>query len=155
MIIELEPSRYPWDLLLLADPSRDAISAYIKDAIVLGDITEHSINGVVAISPLSAHSWEIKNIAVALACQGKGIGKTLLQAAINACAARGAHEVWIGTGNSSINQLGLYQKMGFRMVELDRGFFERNYVEDIFENGMQCRDMVRLVYTIPPPSSSP
>ena len=151
MIIKLEPSQYPWDLLLLADPSHDTISSYLKDAIVLGSIADQSTDGVVAISPLSAQSWEIKNIAVAPSSQGKGLGKALLQAAIDACITRGAHEVWIGTGNSSINQLGLYQKMGFRMAELDRGFFERNYKEEIFENGIRCRDMVRLVYTIPPP----
>jgi ribosomal protein S18 acetylase RimI-like enzyme len=147
MIINLEPSLYPWHLLLLADPSREAITTYIENAFVLGNCTDHSIDGVVVTSPLAAHSWEIKNLAVAPSSQGKGLGKALIQAAIEACATRGAHEVWIGTGNSSINQLGLYQKMGFRMCEIDRGFFERNYKEEIIENGIRCRDMVRLVYT--------
>lgn len=148
MIRNLEPSQFPWNLLLLADPSREAISAYIEGALVLGNADANIIDGVVVISPLSEHSWEIKNVAVAPSSQGKGLGKALIQAAIETCRTRGAHEVWIGTGNSSINQLGLYQKMGFQMVAIDRGFFERNYDEEIIENGIRCRDMVRLVYTI-------
>lgn len=148
MITKLEPSQYPWELFLLADPSRDAINAYIDDAIVIGNSNDGSVDGVVVVSPLPNHAWEIKNVAVAPSSQGKGLGKALLRAALEACASQGARQVWIGTGNSSIDQLALYQKIGFRMVDIDRGFFERTYDEEIIENGIRCRDMVRLVYTL-------
>ncbi len=148
MITKLEPSQYPWELLLLADPSRAAINAYINDAIVLGNNHDGSVDGVVVISHLSDQAWEIKNVAVAPSSQGKGIGKALLRTALEACASQGARQVWIGTGNSSIDQLALYQKIGFRMVNVDRGFFERTYDEEIMENGIRCRDMIRLVYTL-------
>ena len=148
MIAILEPSQYPWSLLLLADPAREAIEPYINDAIVLGNKDEDSVDGVVVTSHLSGHAWEIKNLPFAPTSQGEGLGKALLQAALETCRNQGAHKLWIGTGNSSINQLGLYQKIGFRMVEIDRGFFERNYNEEIIENGIRCRDMERLVYTV-------
>ncbi len=48
------------------------------------------------------------------------------------------------TGNSSIGQLALYQKCGFRMSGIERDFFIKHYHEPIFENGIQCRDRVRL-----------
>ncbi|MGX8177137.1 GNAT family N-acetyltransferase [Exiguobacterium artemiae] len=50
----------------------------------------------------------------------------------------------IGTGNSSIGQLALYQKCGFRIVGVDLNFFLRHYEEDIIENGIRCTDMIRL-----------
>ena len=40
--------------------------------------------------------------------------------------------------NSSI------QKCGFRITGIDIDFFIRCYQEEIFENGIQCRDMIRL-----------
>ena len=55
----------------------------------------------------------------------------------------GATELLVGTGNSSLSQLGLYQKCGFRMSYIKAGFFA-SYPEPIYENGIQCLDMVVL-----------
>jgi hypothetical protein len=54
-----------------------------------------------------------------------------------------AKALWVGTGNSSLSQLALYQKCGFRIREIESGFFE-SYPEPIVENGIRCIDMVRL-----------
>lgn len=80
--------------------------------------------------------------------QGKGIGKQLIRHAIAEAKAAGFHTVEIGTGNSSIQQLALYQKCGFRMTSIDHDFFLKHYDEPIFENGIQCMDMVRLSLTL-------
>lgn len=56
----------------------------------------------------------------------------------------GFHTIEIGTGNSSIQRLALYQKCGFRMASIDHDFFLKHYDEPIYENGIQCMDMVRL-----------
>lgn len=84
------------------------------------------------------------NIAVTDEKQGKGIGKRLVRFAIEKARKKGFKTIEIGTGNSSIGQLALYQKCGFRIVGIDMDFFVRHYSEEIFENGIQCRDMVRL-----------
>ena len=47
----------------------------------------------------------------------------------------------MGTGNSSIDQIAFYQK-GFRMIGVEIGFFERNYNDKIYENGILCRDKI-------------
>lgn len=57
---------------------------------------------------------------------------------------QGAKTLEIGTGNSSLNQLGLYQKCGFRIIGVDKDFFTRHYEDEIVENGIICRDMIRL-----------
>ncbi len=143
-------SSYPWDLFLLADPSREMIQGYISGAVVLGALRESVVLGAIVITPLTHEAWEIKNLAVQPAHQGQGIGKELIRAALDTCRNRGAREVWIGTGNSSISQLALYQKMGFRIAGVDVDFFTRNYPEEIIENGIHCRDMIRLVYGVRP-----
>jgi ribosomal protein S18 acetylase RimI-like enzyme len=149
LIVPVRPNQYPWDLLLLADPCRGLVEKYLRDALVLASTDRGEILGVVVITSLSHSSWEIKNLAVSPAHQGRGLGKALLRSALDLSKSRGAHEVWIGTGNSSLNQLGLYQRMGFRMVEIVQDFFTQHYAEEIVENGIPCRDMVRLVMTFP------
>jgi len=72
------------------------------------------------------------------------LGKFLLKDAIERASTFGAKTLDIGTANSSIFQLALYQKVGFRVTGIDRDFFIRHYDEPIYENGIQCLDMVRL-----------
>lgn len=64
--------------------------------------------------------------------------------AIQTAKSKGYKTIEVGTGNSSIGQLALYQKCGFRITGIDMDFFIKHYPEEIFENGIQCRDMVRL-----------
>jgi ribosomal protein S18 acetylase RimI-like enzyme len=135
---------YPWSLLLLADPSRSQIETYISESIVIGLIDGDEVLGVSVIKSRDSLSAEIMNIAVDERHQGKGLGKLLIARSLEECAARGVRSVEIGTGNSSIAQLYLYQKMGFRIVQIIRDHFVKNYPDAIFENGIQCRDMVRL-----------
>ncbi len=84
------------------------------------------------------------NVAVAEEFHGQGIGKKLVKHAIQTAKDKGYQTIEVGTGNSSIGQLALYQKCGFRISGVDRDFFIRHYEEEIFENGIQCVDMIRL-----------
>lgn len=87
---------------------------------------------------------ELVNIAVSEEFQGRGIGKTLVLSAIEIAKQENAKVLEVGTGNSSIAQLALYQKCGFRIVSIDRDFFIKHYNHKIQENGIQCIDMIRL-----------
>lgn len=64
--------------------------------------------------------------------------------AIQVAKSKGYKTIEVGTGNSSVGQLALYQKCGFRIIGVDMDFFIKHYPELIFENGIQCRDMIRL-----------
>ena len=87
---------------------------------------------------------EIVNVAVAEDHQVKGIGKILVNDAILVAKTQGYKTIDIGTGNSSIGQLALYQKCGFRIVSVDHNYFIKHYSEEFYENGIQCIDMIRL-----------
>ncbi|WP_404355047.1 GNAT family N-acetyltransferase [Cytobacillus firmus] len=134
----------PMNLLLLADPSIE----FIKDYVNRGETYFAEINGeVVGVYILLATrpgTCEIINIAVSDKYQGEGIGRKLLEHAIELAFQGGYKTLEIGTGNSSIGQLAFYQKCGFRITGVDRDFFVRHYKEDIIENGIHCRDMIRL-----------
>lgn len=134
----------PWDLLLLADPSEQMVSAYLKGSFCYVAELDDSIVGVIVLYPKTKEIIEILNIAVSEYMQGKGIGSKLIKHGIEAAKEDGFKTVEIGTGNSSIRQLALYQKAGFRIIGIDQDFFVRHYPEPIYENGIQCRDMVRL-----------
>jgi len=87
---------------------------------------------------------DLVNLAVADVWQGQGIGTRLVQDAMARARAGGARTLEVGTGNSSLAQLGLYQRCGFRIVGVDRDFFPRHYLRPIEEDGIRCVDMIRL-----------
>ena len=137
----------PMNLLLEADPSEELVREYCSNGFVYEAAVDDELMGVYVLLPLTDGVVEIKNIAVAEDARGQGYGKRLIQHALSEAERLGFGNVEIGTGNSSVDQLMLYQKCGFRIDSIDRDFFTRNYPEPIFENGIQCRDMIRLVYT--------
>lgn len=141
----LDPNEVlPIELLLLADPSEEIISNYISRGKCFIATKNNETVGVLVVIKTRPETIEIVNIAVKEDFQGKGIGKKLINFAIVYARGQGEKTIEIGTGNSSINQLLLYQKCGFRIVEVDHDFFIRHYKDEIYENGIQCRDMIRL-----------
>lgn len=134
----------PMELLLLADPSDTLVENYLKNGLCFIAEHEQSTIGTYVLLRKYAETVEIMNLAVAPDFQGRGIGKRLIQHAVHSAKENGFKRIEIGTGNSSIGQLALYQKCGFRIIGIHHGFFTRHYVEPIFEDGIQCVDMIRL-----------
>ncbi|MEC1179155.1 GNAT family N-acetyltransferase [Metasolibacillus meyeri] len=134
----------PMDLLLLADPSEDIVTDYVQRGLCYVAERDGQIVGVYVLLPTRPHTVELVNVAVDENWQGQGIGKQLVLHAIASAKAAQYKTIQLGTGNSSIDQLALYQKCGFRIVGVDRDFFLQHYDEPIFENGIQCVDMIRL-----------
>jgi ribosomal protein S18 acetylase RimI-like enzyme len=134
----------PMELLLLADPSQKIVEDYLKRGECFIAISSERVVGVYVLLPTRPETVELVNIAVAEEQHGRGIGKQLVMHAIQTAKSQGYKTIEVGTGNSSIGQLALYQKCGFRIIGIDLDFFIKHYPEEIFENGIQCRDMVCL-----------
>ena len=83
------------------------------------------------------------NIALAERMRGQWRGKAFLQGLIAMSKAREARAVEIGTGNSNLDWLSPYHKLGFRITGIVRGFFD-DYPEQIVKNGIACRDIAHL-----------
>lgn len=138
---ELTDSHYK--LLLLADPSEKLVKNYVKHGLVFA-ITKEKLLGIMVLLPTHPETIEIVNIAVEPEFQGQGIGQKLLAFALEFAKKENYKTIEIGTGSTSIAQLYLYQKYGFRMVSIDKNFFTRHYEGEILENRLILKDMVRL-----------
>lgn len=134
----------PYDLLLLADPSRKLVDDYLRRGLCFIGTLDDQIMGVYVLLPTRPDTIELVNVAVDENHHGKGFGKQIVKHAIQTAKELGYKTIEVGTGNSGVGQLALYQKCGFRITGVDRDFFIRHYDEAIFENGIQVIDMVRL-----------
>lgn len=137
-------SEIPLELLLLADPSPSMIKDYINRGIGYLAYNQEVLVGAAVLLMTRPKTIEIVNISVKEEYQGRGVGKKMLQEAIKAAKDMEITCLEIGTGNSSIAQLALYQKMGFRIYSVEQNYFIHHYQKVIMENGIQCRDMIRL-----------
>jgi ribosomal protein S18 acetylase RimI-like enzyme len=141
---------YPWPLLLLADPERAMVEAYLGRgrcyvAYLDGElIGEFVLAEKFVLAENGEGHQELMNIAVAETRQGQGWGKRLVLAAIAEARNLGASRLDVATGNSSLAQLALYQKCGFRIVGVVPDYFTQHYEDEIYENGIRCIDQVRL-----------
>lgn len=145
MIIE-ETENYPYELLLEADPSIHKIKEYVQKGKCFIAV-DQEVKGVYILVAHTPNKAEIMNVAVIEEERGRGLGKQLIHDALQRAKKLGMTSVEIGTCNSSIAQLALYQKCGFRICGIIQGFFD-DYSEPIVEDGIRCRDMIRLTYQI-------
>ncbi|WP_316819955.1 GNAT family N-acetyltransferase [Pedobacter gandavensis] len=134
----------PMDLFLLADPSEAQILGYIHNAIVyIAKIADEIIGGYILVI-IGHDRYELKNIAVNVGHQKKGVGTKLLNHMIETVKELKGESVEVGTGTFGY-QLSFYQRAGFRVDRIDKDFFLLNYGEAIFEDGIQHKDMLRLL----------
>jgi len=148
-IVPLSPGQEPpWHLLLLADPFREKVEQYVYAGSVFLALLDGEAIGVLVLRKQNSTMAEIMNIAVAEAYQGMGIGRQLIQYALDVAKAGDYTRLRIATGNSSIGQLALYQQEGFDIIEIQKNYFMLHYPEPIFENGIRCRHLIILEHIL-------
>lgn len=160
--LELRVERYEGDrsllrpLLLLADDSEQEIASYLPEGVMfvarqvsgageLGEIVGHLLlTDASGAGAEAAGALELKSMAVAERLQGKGGGRLLVEAAIAHCRARGARLLLVATAAAGIGQLRFYQRLGFRMLRVERDAFgpHNGYPEGIVLEGIPLRDRV-------------
>ena len=130
-------------LLLTADPSWEQIQSYVEDSLIF--ILHSEQRQMVAQLCLfrQTDTAEIKNLSVDMAFQKQGLAKKLLIHVIEWTRQQQFQTLTVKTGNSSLDQLALYQKVGFRMTTIEQDAF-KDYPEEIYENGIRCLDQVVL-----------
>lgn len=142
---ELITERYPYELLLLADETKEAIDRYLYDADVYKVKKCGNTVAVFCLLRTDALTVELKNIAVAGAFQGKGLGSALLSFIKELCA-QTCSRLIVGTPDCAAAQLHFYRKNGFKDCGIRKDFYLHNYSEPIYENGQLLRDMLVLEY---------
>lgn len=128
-----------WDLLLLADPSRDMVEKYLNTGFMLAATEADETVGEIIVVPISSAEWEIKNLAVEEAHHGQGYGTALILSSVGRLP-RGT-ALLVGTSDFGA---AFYEKCGFTYFRTETDFFTKNYPEPIFENGVRCVNMIYL-----------
>lgn len=136
--------KLPYNLLLLADETLEAINKYIHQAEIYVIEQDNEIIASYALLKLSKYEIEIKNIAVKKMEQGKGIGSFLLNDAVQKAKKQGYKTLIIGTADVALQQIAFYKKNGFEKYAIKKDFYLNNYSEPIFENGKQLKNMILL-----------
>lgn len=88
---------------------------------------------------------EIHNLAVLPAFRGRGLASRLITCVLEENREK---TIRVCTGSTSFHALSVYQRSGFRIVEVDKDYFARNYCEPIFENGILLLDRLVLEWTV-------
>jgi ribosomal protein S18 acetylase RimI-like enzyme len=128
-------------LLLTADPDEQAINNYIFRSRIFVCEKENDVVGIAAVTKEGSNTYEIKNIAVQENLQRCGVGKRL----ISTLKARySGSRLIVGTADTSSGALKFYKSCGFVKFGVIKDFFVNNYETPIFENGLQCKDMILL-----------
>jgi aminoglycoside 6'-N-acetyltransferase I len=134
----------PYELLLLADPSKEHINKYIRSSETYIAWLKKKAIGVYVLHTAGMVAIEIKNIAIDEKFRNKGLVELLLDDATKRAKEKGYEEIEIGTSNASFSQLAIYQKNGFEIAGLKKNYFQKTYKNPIFENEIQCKHMIML-----------
>ena len=129
------------DLLLLADEQEDMIDRYLERG-TMYVLEDDRVKAECVVTDEGGGILELKNIAVAPDCQGKGYGKALVNFLVRTYRAQYT-VLQVGTGDSP-STISFYESCGFRRHHLVKNFFTDHYDRPIYECGVQLVDMVYL-----------
>jgi len=129
------------DLLLIADEQENMIEKYLGRGDLFA-LYDDDLKTVAVVTKENNDTYEIKNIATYEKYRGNGYGGSMIKYIIqhykNQCKV-----LIVGTGEDE-KILSFYKKLGFTYSHTVKDFFIDNYDHEMFENGVQLRDMVYL-----------
>lgn len=130
-----------------AEDSDQQLDAYLEAGELLVAIAGNRVVGhLQLIETTAADASEIKNMAVEAAQRGRGIGRTLIQAAIDLARAHGRSTLTVATAAADVRNLRFYQLAGFRIRSVERDAFSpaTGYAAETIIDGIRLRDRVWL-----------
>ena len=116
----------------------------------LGAFVGSDLAGLATYSvDLGGGGAELVALAVRSSHRRRGLGAALVDAAFEAAAASGSRRMWLITTNDNLTALALYQRQGFRLVEVDAGAVDRARllkpsIPDVGEHGIPVHDELML-----------
>jgi predicted N-acetyltransferase YhbS len=131
----------------LAEDSEQQLNSYLHLGRVLVAVEDGSIVGhLQLIETDTAHETELKSMAVVEQRRGQGIGRLLIERAIAESRAAGAQTLLVSTATASTGNLRFYQRLGFRMLRVQRDAFTTatGYADGIMLDGIPLRDQIWL-----------
>jgi len=134
-------------LFRLAEDSESELADYIGRGEVLVARDGGVILGHVQIVETARDGVrELKSMAVRQAHQRRGVGRVLVEAAVEHCRARNVRRLTVATAAADIGNLRFYQRQGFRFASIERDAFgaQNGYRDGTLIDGIPLRDRVVL-----------
>jgi GNAT superfamily N-acetyltransferase len=128
-----------------AEDSAAELDAYIDDGDVLVALAGDDVLGHLQLVT-HGDRCEIKNMAVRTERRGGGIGRRLVNAALDDARRRRARSVEVATAAADVGDLRFYQRCGFRLRAVERDAFTPagGYADGMTIDGVALRDRVWL-----------
>ncbi len=134
-------------LFELAEDSPAQLEAYLGCGRVLIALEGERIVGHLQLTETGvAGEIEITNMAVLASHRRRGVGRTLIMAALRLAQTEARHLVRVGTAAADVDNLRFYQRLGFRMRSVERDAFTSatGYEPGTRIDGIELRDRVWL-----------
>jgi GNAT superfamily N-acetyltransferase len=134
-------------LFELAEDSAAELDSYIESGRVLAAVSGGEVIGHLQLTGTGdPRQAEIKNMAVREDRQGHGVGRRLIQAAVDLAAAESVTTIVVATAAADVGNLRFYQRQGFRMRSVERDAFTpaTGYPPGLLIDGIELRDRVWL-----------
>jgi GNAT superfamily N-acetyltransferase len=134
------------ELFELAEDSEAQLAQYFERGRVLAARSDATVVGhLQLVETDQPGSLELKSLAVRPEYQRRGVGRALVEAAVQLCRT-GSAVLLVSTAAASVGNLRFYQRCGFRFLSVDRDAFtpESGYPETSWSEGIALRDRVWL-----------
>ena len=134
-------------LFALAEDSERELEAYIESGRVLAALEGEEIVGHLQLTDTAEPAEvEVKNTAVEPGHQRRGIGRALMEAAIELARDEGRSRLLVATAAADVGNLRFYQRLGFRIRSVERDAFTpaTGYESGLLIDGIELRDRVWL-----------
>jgi ribosomal protein S18 acetylase RimI-like enzyme len=141
-----------FEVVVVAKADTESLVPILRDAeegddrirAVLGDPQAAAYaarDGGELVGAAVVRAGEIVYIAVAAASRRRGYGRRLIEA----LKVHHPGRLVVGTANCALDNIAFYQRCGFRMLRIERDFFD--YIDPpIAEYGIPMRDMIIFSY---------
>lgn len=137
-------------LLLDADPDEAKVTRHLERGELHMARKHGAIAGLALIEPITPDTWEIMNCSVQPEFRRQGCGTRLITHVLEVIRNKGALYAELGTADSSPGPIKLYNRCGFTISGIIKNHFRDNYPEPVWDNGVQCMDMIRMRITLQP-----
>jgi GNAT superfamily N-acetyltransferase len=142
-------------LFELAEDSERELDAYLEAGRVLVALEGGEIVGHLQLTDTAdPAAAEVKNTAVDPGHQGRGIGRALMERAVELAREGGSSRIVVATAAADVGNLRFYQRLGFRLLSVERDAFTpaTGYAPGLAIDGIELRDRVWLDRDVDAPS---
>lgn len=127
------------EALLESDPNINLVTNYLNNGRLFVYIVDEMIVSFIAIKEIDDSTVEIKNLLTLENYRSHGYARELIKYIESLYVGK---TILIGTANSSMSNMTLYTKLGYKFSHKIEDFFVKYYPNEIIENGIKAVDLM-------------